>query len=66
MTADLAHVGMPKANGMVRLLFFEVVKSIPLAVSLVPAPTRFYTVLAVLRIHANNVEPRRQVGRQCL
>lgn len=64
MTADLAHVWMPEANGMVRLLFFEAAKSIALAVSLVPTSARFYTVLAVLRIHLNNLKPCRQNGRQ--
>ena len=51
MTADLAHVGMPKANGMVRLLLFEAAKSILMAVVLVPTSTRVYTILTVLRIH---------------
>lgn len=66
MTADLAHVWMPKANGMVGLLFFEAAKSILLAVAPVPTRARFYTVLTVLRTHINNVKPCLQVSRQCL
>lgn len=48
MTADLAHMGMPKSDRVVRLLFLEVTD---LGVLLVRACSRVYTVLAVLRSH---------------
>lgn len=48
MTANLAHMGMPKPDRMVRLLFFQAAESIALAVLLVRTCSRVDPILAVL------------------
>lgn len=55
MATDLAHMGMPKPDGIVRLLFFEATEPIPLAVLLVRTRSQVNTILTVLRIHGNNL-----------
>lgn len=53
MAADLAHPMMPKPDGMMRLLFFEVVEPIALVVTIACASRRGYTILVVLYTHVH-------------
>lgn len=70
MATDLAHVGMPEPDGMVRLLFSETAVLIPLAVlAVVHTCRRVDTILGVLRNHVDIFRldcPLAAAGRRCL